>query len=310
MSDISRAAQTNKFLEEYKAALSVSPNLSPDEFISSRSYASTENQSKQPAFLETVVRKGKEEAGKSTRRMKEVLDNSKILSAIGSRAGSIGTLGGTGLIVANQLNKDQPLGAAVGGLSSVVGGMIASRFGGKSPLARTLLGLGGGMVAGGLAGEGAERAKADITGAGKGKNPGGTEPPAYIPGTNIPLNETARFLESQKTLGNQAFDFYKKYSAADRAGLKDIIQFNVESQVQLTKRLDPIVQQSKDKDMVRTQALLNTQGNIDARLGMLSIQGALAKGAQAEAGALARTFASTNPYAQFANRQSPNIQFG
>ena len=65
-----------------------------------------------------------------------------------------------------------------------------------------------------------------------------------------------------------------------------------------------------DKQMVRTQALMNTQGNIDARLGMLATQGALAKGAQSEAGALARTFAGTNPYAQFANRQSPNIQFG
>jgi len=43
---------------------------------------------------------------------------------------------------------------------------------------------------------------------------------------------------------------------------------------------------------------------------MLATQGALAKGAQAESGALARTFAGTNPYAQFANRQSPNIQFG
>jgi hypothetical protein len=286
---------TRKMLEE--AGRFKAPNVFRDDYS-----VNIESQSKQPSIrkqLRTLAAKY---------GILDKLEN--IQTKVSNRAGTLGTLGGTGLIVANQLNQEQPLGAAVGGLSSVVGGMIASRFGGTSPLARTLLGLGASTVVGGLAGEGAERAKAAITGAGKGKNPGGTEPPAYIPGTNIPLNETARFLESQKTLGNQEFDFYKKYSAADRAGIKDLIQYSIDAEIQKTKRLDPIVQQSKDKDMVRTQALLNTQGNIDARLGMLSIQGALAKGAQAEAGALARTFASTNPYAQFANRQSPNIQFG
>jgi hypothetical protein len=92
--------------------------------------------------------------------------------------------------------------------------------------------------------------------------------------------------------------------------MKDIISHNMQAQVQLTKSLQPVIEQAKTNDQVRTQALMNTQGNIEARLGVLATQGALAKGAQAEAGALARTFAGSNPYAQFAVRQSPNIQFG
>ena len=237
--------------------------------------------------------------------------NAGIPTALKGRAGMIGVGTAAALGVANQLGQQQPLGAVASLGGNVIGGKIGAGLGGRfGPVGRGIGGFIGAGIGGLVAGEGAEMAKAAVTGAGKGTTPGGTEPPAYIPGTNVPLNETARYLESQKAIGNQQLDLYKGYSAADRAGMKDIIQHSMETQVQLSKRLDPIIQQSKDKDMVRTQALMNTSGNIDARLGMLATQGALAKGAQAEAGALARTFAGTNPYAQFANRQSPNIQFG
>ena len=237
--------------------------------------------------------------------------NAGIPAALKGRAGMIG-VGAAGLgVAANQLGQQQPLGAVTSLGGSVIGGKIGAGLGGRfGPVGRGVGGFIGAGIGGLVAGEGAEMAKAAVTGAGKGTTPGGTEPPAYIPGTNVPLNETARYLESQKAIGNLQLDFSTRQSAADRAGMKDIIQHSMETQIQLSKRLDPIIQQSKDKDMVRTQALMNTGGNIDARLGMLATQGALAKGAQAEAGALARTFAGTNPYAQFANRQSPNIQFG
>jgi hypothetical protein len=91
---------------------------------------------------------------------------------------------------------------------------------------------------------------------------------------------------------------------------KDLLQFTAQQQILLSKSMQPIIEQAKTNDQIRTQTLMNTQGNIEARLGILANQGALAKGAQAEAGALARTFAGSNPYAQFAVRQSPNIQFG
>ena len=235
--------------------------------------------------------------------------------------GGIGAVGAGVYSAINQFQQGQPIGAAaaipgsmiVGGLTSAATNFLTKGMPGPlGKIARVVAPALGAFGGGEGAAIGAEYIKNAVTGQQTGNKPEtkGTEPPAYIPGTNIPLNETARYLESQKAIGNQQLDLYKGYSAADRAGMKDIIQHSMETQVQLSKRLDPIIQQSKDKDMVRTQALMNTGGNIDARLGMLATQGALAKGAQAEAGALARTFAGTNPYAQFANRQSPNIQFG
>ncbi len=245
------------------------------------------------------------------------------LSAAGVNTRNIGRLGAagaTGLSAYQQFAANEPTGAITSIVGGLGGGKLASM--GARALTAGMPGIGGkiiraaspiiGSVLGTQLGPVAEDFKNKVTGQQTGNKPEtkGTEPPAYIPGTNIPLNETARYLESLKAIGNQELDLYKGYSAADRAGMKDIIQHSMETQIQLSKRLDPIIQQSKDKDMVRTQALLNTQGNVDARLGMLATQGALAKGAQAEAGALARTFASTNPYIQAAVRQSPNIQFG
>lgn len=239
------------------------------------------------------------------------LRQSQAAQAVKGRAGMIGaSAAGLGVAV-NQLGQQQPLGAVASLGGSALGGKIGAGLGGRfGPAGRAVGGFIGAGIGGLVAGEGAEMAKAAITGAGKGTSPGGTEAPAYIPGTNIPLNDSARFLSMQGALQNQQLELYKGYSATDRAGMKDIISHNMQAQVQLTKSLQPVIEQAKTNDQVRTQALMNTQGNIESRLGMLATQGALAKGAQAEAGALARTFAGSNPYAQFAVRQSPNIQFG
>jgi hypothetical protein len=244
-------------------------------------------------------------------RGSDALRQSKAAQAVKGRAGMIGSsAAGLGVAV-NQLGQQQPLGAVAGLGGSALGGKIGAGLGGRfGPAGRAVGGFIGAGIGGLVAGEGAEMAKAAVTGAGKGTSAGGTEAPAFIPGTNIPLNDSARFLSMQGALQNQQLELYKGYSATDRAGMKDIISHNMQAQVQLTKSLQPVIEQAKTNDQVRTQALMNTQGNIEARLGMLATQGALAKGAQAEAGALARTFASTNPYAQFATRQSPNIQFG
>jgi len=241
----------------------------------------------------------------------DALRQSKAAQAMKGRAGMIGSsAAGLGVVV-NQLGQQQPLGAVAGLGGSALGGKIGAGLGGRfGPAGRAIGGFLGAGIGGLVAGEGAEMAKAAVTGAGKGTSAGGTEAPAFIPGTNIPLNDSARFLSMQGALQNQQLELYKGYSATDRAGMKDIISHNMQAQVQLTKSLQPVIEQAKTNDQVRTQALMNTQGNIEARLGVLATQGALAKGAQAEAGALARTFAGSNPYAQFAVRQSPNIQFG
>jgi hypothetical protein len=256
-------------------------------------------------------RAGLQETSETIGRGYDTLRKSKAAQAMKGRAGMIGSSAAGLGVVANQLGQQQPLGAVAGLGGSALGGKIGAGLGGRfGPAGRAIGGFLGAGIGGLVAGEGAEMAKAAVTGAGKGTAAGGTEAPAFIPGTNIPLNDSARFLSMQGALQNQQLELYKGYSATDRAGMKDLISHNMQAQVQLTKSLQPVIEQAKTNDQVRTQALMNTQGNIEARLGMLATQGALAKGAQAEAGALARTFAGSNPYSQFAARQSPNIQFG
>jgi len=241
----------------------------------------------------------------------DALRQSKAAQAMKGRAGMIGSSAAGLGVVANQLGQQQPLGAVASLGGSAIGGKIGAGLGGRfGPAGRAVGGFIGAGIGGFVAGEGAEMAKAAVTGAGKGTSPGGTEAPAYIPGTNIPLNDSARFLTMQDQLQSRQLAFNKAALGNEVGAQKDLLQFTAQQQILLSKSLQPVIEQAKTNDQVRTQALMNTQGNIESRLGILATQGALAKGAQAEAGALARTFASTNPYAQFATRQSPNIQFG
>ena len=232
-------------------------------------------------------------------------------------------IGGTGAVGAgafstiNQLQQGQLTGAIASVPGAMLGGVVTSALvknipGPLGKIARVVAPALGAYGVGELSALGAENIKNAVTGQQTGNKPEtkGTETPAYIPGTNIPLNEAARRYEYETQLMDREFGYSKQMLGSEVAAQKDLIQHQFQQQLQYSKSLDPLVQSGLDKHMVRSQALLNTQGNIDARLGMLATQGALAKGAQAEAGALARTFAGTNPYAQFAVRQSPNIQFG
>jgi len=71
----------------------------------------------------------------------------------------------------------------------------------------------------------------------------------------------------------------------------------------------PLINQMKNADLVRQQALLNTQGQIQGKLGVLATAGALAQGAQAGNYNLTQTALTTNPYAG-ATLQAPQIRFG
>ncbi len=75
------------------------------------------------------------------------------------------------------------------------------------------------------------------------------------------------------------------------------------------KRYEPLINRMKNADMVRQQALMNTQTSNYAMLGTVATAGRLATGAQAEAGANLRTALTANPYAGSV-MQAPNISFG
>ena len=84
---------------------------------------------------------------------------------------------------------------------------------------------------------------------------------------------------------------------------------NMSDQEYLNLQRDiPLINKLNDAQLVRQQALMNTQANNYAMLGTLATAGKLATGAQAERGATMRTALSTNPYAG-AIMQAPNISF-
>jgi len=71
----------------------------------------------------------------------------------------------------------------------------------------------------------------------------------------------------------------------------------------------PLINQLKNADLVRQQALINTQGQQYAMLGTVATAGQLALGAQAQTGETLRTALTNNPYAG-STLQAPAIRFG
>jgi len=230
--------------------------------------------------------------------------------------GGIGAVGAGAFSTINQLQQDQLTGAIASVPGAMLGGAGMSQLvknipGPLGKVARVVAPVLGAYGGGEVFARGAEGIKNAITGQQTGNKPEtkGTESPLFGP-NGIPLNEAARRYSYETQLMDRDFGYSKQMLGAEIAAQKDLMQHQFQQQLQYSKSLDPLVQSGLDKHLVRSQALVNTQGNIDARLGILATQGALAKGAQAEAGALARTMAGTNPYVQAAVRQSPNIQFG
>ena len=230
--------------------------------------------------------------------------------------GGTGAVGTGVLSTINQLQQGQLTGAIASVPGAMLGGVGMSALVKNIPgpfgkIARVVAPALGAYGVGELSAGVAEGIKNAVTGQQTGNKPEtkGTETPLFGP-NNIPLNEAARRYAYETQLMDREFGYSKQMLGSEVAAQKDLIQHQFQQQLQYSKSLDPLVQSGLDKHLVRSQALLNTQGNIDARLGILATQGALAKGAQAEAGALARTMAGTNPYIQAAVRQSPNIQFG
>ena len=133
----------------------------------------------------------------------------------------------------------------------------------------------------------------------KGAAPGVSEPPRKIdtPLGPIYLNELAAqegFIDRQR---QREIDAYNTLSSMDLAKAKDLIKFQSELDFQNVQRNLPIVNQMKNADMVRQQAMLASQGNQLARLSVLGTAGQLAAGGQAQTGETLRTMINANPYA-------------
>ena len=268
---------------------------------------------------ETGLRKYNEMVAKAPGAYEAAVKNARNAGLTSRNVGGVGAVGAGLLTAYQQAGQDQTVGAIAAIPGSIAGSMgmgaLANAFTKGMPgiggtILRTAAPIAGSLFGGARAADLAEYGKNFITGEQIGKKPetakGG--PPVSVAG--IPLNESARLLALKGAVGQQDLEMYKQQNATDMAFHRQMLQYQLESDMQRMKAQMPYIDKLKNDDLVRSQALLNTQGNVDARLGMLATQGALAKGGQAEMGAFARTAISTNPYANAATRQSPNIQFG
>lgn len=93
------------------------------------------------------------------------------------------------------------------------------------------------------------------------------------------------------------------------SNIKDLSRFYSDQAYLDMQRMNPLIQKMKNADMVRQQALMNTQGQIYGNLGVIATAGKLATGAQAEMGATVRQALASNPYAS-ATISAPSISFG
>ena len=179
-------------------------------------------------------------------------------------------------------------------------GALADRLGrGRGTLARAGIQAVGAIAApllGQGAGQVAENVKAGITG----KDPAGKTSRAATRAQT--LKDAEVLAEVQRRFGAAALQ-------PILAAQKDLQEHALNTMYQNDKRYEPLINRMKNADMVRQQALMNTQASNYAMLGTVATAGRLATGAQAEAGANLRTAMTANPYAGSV-MQAPNISFG
>ena len=190
-------------------------------------------------------------------------------------------------------------GATVAGAAGV--GALTDRLsrGIKNPLARLGIQAAGAVIAPGIgqgAGQIAENVKAGITG----KDPAGKTSRAATRAQVLKDSEV--LAEVQRRFGSAALE---PIIAAN----KDLMQAGLDAQYLNDKRYEPLINRMKNADVVRQQALMNTQASNYAMLGTVATAGRLATGAQEQAGANLRTALTSNPYAGSV-MQAPNISFG
>ena len=193
-----------------------------------------------------------------------------------------------------ELQAGRPLGAvaalAPAGLSAVGAGLIGKGVPG------TIAGLGLmglGAILPGAAAQGAEATRQSVTG----KPTKGKE------------GEFSTQLAMAQQIGELGATQYRNQMGTYTSALKDLSSHYSNQNYLDLQRNYPIIEKMKNNEVVRQQALMNTQGQLQGMLGVLATGGALAQGAQAETGATLRTALTSAPYAGSV-LQAPQIRFG
>ena len=232
-----------------------------------------------------------------TAKRAQVIQNSIVNNPgrYGVMAGAL--LPGVGTAI-SELQEERPVGAAgaVGGsaLGAGIGYGIARMLpGGYGAVAKAVLPVIGGLVGAPGGAQAAEYAKRKIT----------NEP------TKGKEGELGSVLAAREKIGQQNLSMLERTLGVNTSNIKDLTQFYMQAELEQMQKMNPTIQKMKNADMIRQQALMNTQASNYAMLGTVATAGRLATGAQAEAGANLRTALTSNPYAGSV-MQAPNISFG
>lgn len=240
------------------------------------------------------LREGKVAAQDFLKRYPQVGGYARLGTAALAAAPAIGTS-------LEELEEGRPLGAvaalAPAGLSVIGAGMLG-RTGqaliGKGGLPGTALGLGLmglGAILPGAAASGAEAVKRKATG----------EP---ITGKEDFNNQLAR----ARQLNELGTTQYRDNMGVYTSGLMDLNKAISDQEYLNLQRNIPLINQLKNAELVRSQALINTQNQAYLQQGVVATAGALATGAQQQTGATVRQALAANPYN--IALQSPAISFG
>jgi len=224
-----------------------------------------------------------------------------IQNSIVNNPGRYGMMGGMLPTVGNavsELQEGRPVGAAgavAGGVSGAgIGYGIASMLpGAYGKVAKAVLPVLGGLIGAPAGAQGAEYAKRKIT----------NQP------TKGKEEELGSVLAAREMIGQQDLSMLDRTLGITTSKQMDLMQFVMNAEREQLQKMNPLIQKMNNANMIRQQALMNTQAGNYAMLGTVATAGKLATGAQAESGATLRTALTSNPYAGSV-MQAPNISFG
>ena len=195
----------------------------------------------------------------------------------------------------SEIEAGRPTGAlgalAPAGLSVIGTGLAMA----PNPIAKVagygLMGLG--AILPGAAASGAEAVRQSVTG----KPTKGKE------------GEFSTQLAMAQQIGELGATQYRNQMGTYTSALKDLSNHYSNQNYLDFQRHIPLIEKMKNNEVVRQQALMNTQGQLQGMLGVLATGGALARGAQAETGETLRAALTSAPYAGSV-LQAPQIRFG
>jgi hypothetical protein len=244
--------------------------------------------------------RGKETVGKAGEKAQAGL--SVLGNTLGSLpTGRLGLLGGMvapAMTAIEEAQAGRPTGAAGallgGGAGAAVGAGIAKMLPGPyGKIAGAVLPTIGGMLGAPIAAQASESVRQKTTG----------EP------TKGKEGEFSTQMAMAQQMGELGATQYRTQMGTYTSAIKDLSKHYSDQQYYDLQRNIPLIEKMKNSELIRQQALMNTQGQLQSQLGVLATAGALAQGAQSETGATLRTALTSAPYAGSV-LQAPQIRFG